>query len=688
MSFLFMVAAAVAAPVPANQPVTETRFGITAVDDDRWMEDKANAEALKQWSLERDAKARPMLESLPKRAALLARAERLAADVVQFRGYVSSGPTAIVTRRHPGDQFSRLYLLRGGMERLLFDPNKDKSGELAGNISLSPDGKLVAFNRYKGGSEAGAIEIWTTDATPRRLERVETVWGEDRATWLDNRRYVYNRMSAPGAYPDPMFGDIAYLKTVGASGPGTPLFGVGHAPGFIPEEAGLIAFAPGARWALGYGSAARSEEKLWLGPVAALGTDRLKWRQVVTLSDKILDAAVLGDRFYTLKQQGDRTVLQVQPIRADASLGPARTLRTDRPDELLDSLHADSRDLYVKTKSAGTVGVYYYTQGNGPGRKIALPMASGDLFGIVPDNSGNGFSFGLSSWNRETGGYLLRGGRLIDTGFATPTPAEARDIMVEEGEAVSADGTRVPIVVLHGKDRPQGGWPTALMAYGGYGQSMIRPGLGRDSLPFIAEGGAFAICGVRGGGEKGAAWHQAGRGLNKPRGHEDFHACAQWLRDKKISTARGPMAIGASMGGALVGPAVLKRPDLFSGQALLSALLNPLRIEAADNGANQFDEVGDPRTADGYRGLLAMDSYNMLLSAKNPVDTLVSVGLNDRRVELWQNSKYVARFERLFPGKIWLRAESEMGHGMGTAAGVQRSEMADLYAFVFDRASR
>ena len=192
---------------------------------------------------------------------------------------------------------------------------------------------------------------------------------------------------------------------------------------------------------------------------------------------------------------------------------------------------------------------------------------------------------------------------------------------------------------------------------------------------------------TRGGGERGRAWHEAGRAENKPNAQADFIACAERLIEAGYATPKTLAASGTSAGGLLVPPAVLLRPELFVALVPRVAILNATRIGNAPNGANQFAEMGDPDTAAGYRGLASQDAYLMLGEAKDIPDTLITVGLNDKRVAPWFAAKFAARASMRFGlGRLVLvRADAEAGHGVGSARDLQIAEFADVLAFLRDR---
>jgi prolyl oligopeptidase len=229
--------------------------------------------------------------------------------------------------------------------------------------------------------------------------------------------------------------------------------------------------------------------------------------------------------------------------------------------------------------------------------------------------------------------------------------------------------------------------PTLLEACGGYGMSSATPTCWRDSMAWLAHGGAMAYCGVRAGGERGRAWHEGGRSANKTNGHADFIACAALLKEKGIAPLKGVVATGTSAGGTLVPLAVLQEPSLFAAMVPRVAVLNASRLGAAVNGANQFDEMGDPGTPEGFKALLAMDAYQRLATATSMPDTLLTIGLNDKRFSPWISAKFAARAQARFGDKrmVWLRAEADGGHGVGTAEGARVAQFADIFARAWDR---
>jgi prolyl oligopeptidase len=385
----------------------------------------------------------------------------------------------------------------------------------------------------------------------------------------------------------------------------------------------------------------------------------------------------------TTKTNGSGSIL-ARALSED-SIGAPVSVFEGNDNLIVKNLAAADDGVYVSAMTDGTTRVFYSKDGN-KFDEVKLPFAGGETFAFGPRADGRGILLAYSGWLENARSIAVENGKAMATPYASATWEGAKAFVVDNLQAKSADGTMVPLVVVRpGGAIPKGGMPTVLESYGGYGFSTATPAYARDFMAWAARGGAIAYCGVRGGGERGRAWHEGGRGPNKPNGHADYIACAETLKAKGYAPPKGVVATGTSMGGALVPPAVLKRPDLFAGMVPRVAIMNATRIGAGPNGANQFDEMGDPATADGFKALLGMDAYQMLPSAKAIPPTLITIGLNDKRVAPWISAKFAARAKAKFGDKqqIWIRADDDSGHGVGTAEDARVSEGADTMAWAW-----
>jgi len=253
--------------------------------------------------------------------------------------------------------------------------------------------------------------------------------------------------------------------------------------------------------------------------------------------------------------------------------------------------------------------------------------------------------FSLTGWTRPTRYYWYRPDerRVVDAGLGTHSPVDFSGFVAERVEVKSFDGTMVPLTILHAssfkKDKSH---PTLMTGYGGYATS-IRPSFSATRMAWFEHGGVLAYAHTRGGGEKGEAWHEAGRGPNKGNAVGDFIACAEYLVAKGYTSPSRLAVSGNSGGGILVGGAVVRRPDLFAAAVISNGVLNTVRYLQGTNGANQIPEMGSPDDEAGYRALVAMDPTLAIRAGTHYPAILVPIGLNDHRVSNWHSGKLVAR---------------------------------------------
>jgi prolyl oligopeptidase len=167
-------------------------------------------------------------------------------------------------------------------------------------------------------------------------------------------------------------------------------------------------------------------------------------------------------------------------------------------------------------------------------------------------------------------------------------------------------------------------------------------------------------------------------------GIHDFEACAQYLVDHRLTSAKHLAARGVSAGGILVGRAITDRPDLFAAAIIGVGMLNPTRLLQAENGANQKFELGDPATEGGYRALFEMDPYQHVAAGTPYPAIIFTVGLNDNRVAPWMTGKMAARMQAASTsGKpVLIRIDKDAGHGVGSTRDQVSAELADVYSFL------
>jgi prolyl oligopeptidase len=257
--------------------------------------------------------------------------------------------------------------------------------------------------------------------------------------------------------------------------------------------------------------------------------------------------------------------------------------------------------------------------------------------------------------------------------------------VTEQLFATSKDGTRIPVFVVHRKDLPlNGSTPTILYGYGGFDIS-ITPYFSTGVAMWLQMGGAYAVATLRGGGEYGDAWHNAGRLANKQHVFDDFIAAAQMLIDRKITSTPRLAANGGSNGGLLVGAAITQRPDLWGAAIPEVGVLDMLRFQKFTVGKAWVTDYGSAdASAEQFKYLFAYSPYQNVKDGTAYPPTLVMTSDHDDRVFPAHSFKFTAALQHAQGGDapILLRVESKAGHGAGRPTEKIIDDVADRYAFL------
>lgn len=669
-----------------SEPMEETRHGITLRDPYRWMEDKARADELTLWLKSNSELGMAQLGGLPRHAVWQDLALQALQTGTRYSRAEEAGGRLFFRRITPKDQSGVLVVRERGRDRVLFDPASEP-GSAINRFSPSPDGRHVALLTSKAGGEVGDmrfIDVATGQETGRRYG---PVWGEFAGNWLDNRHIILTRMGRDG---DPMQTMVAELTELGERP--VPVFGHGL-PGTAATQAPelpILLPQPAGPWTLAAGAGARADARVLIAPTAAVKAGRPQWMPVAGYEDRVSAFTVRGNTLYVLStRHHDRG--EVLAARLDPSGRPGPWTSVYRAtDAAFVDLAATRDGLYLSTTREGRAGIRYLPDGRGPGRVVPLPF-EGSIESSAVSADGRRWILSLAGWTRPSSFQALQEGRMTPLGLDSEGWARAQTLHISRDEARSADGALVPMVLIRpdASDAPR---PVLLEAYGSYGVPTAEPWYNPAFLSWAVGGHTLVMCGTRGGNERGRAWHEAGREARKPQAHADYIACAERLVARGLTKPGLIAATGTSAGGLLSPVAALQRPDLFRVIVPRVAITNATRLEAMSNGPNQYAEMGDPTTPDGFRALLAQDAYQLLLQ-RSPQQTLpdflVTIGLNDRRVAPWMGAKLAAAAQALAlqQGRpvVLVRADANAGHGMGSQRDVLAGEYADTFTFIENR---
>jgi prolyl oligopeptidase len=246
-----------------------------------------------------------------------------------------------------------------------------------------------------------------------------------------------------------------------------------------------------------------------------------------------------------------------------------------------------------------------------------------------------------------------------------PAELDASKLTVEQLEATSKDGTKVPYFVVRGKDiRYDGSNPTLLSAYGGFQVSSTPSYSGVLGKLWLERGGVYVLANIRGGGEFGPAWHEAGLKTHRQRIYDDFYAVGQDLVTRKITSPRRLGIAGGSNGGLLVGVEMTQHPEEWHAVVIQVPLLDMLRFEQIAAGASWVGEYGSVSIPEERRFLASISPYNQLKPDVNYPEPLIFTTTKDDRVGPVHARKFAARMEE-FHKPFFYQEIVEGGHGAG-----------------------
>ena len=206
-------------------------------------------------------------------------------------------------------------------------------------------------------------------------------------------------------------------------------------------------------------------------------------------------------------------------------------------------------------------------------------------------------------------------------------------------------------------------------------------------LAWYEQGGIYAIAHVRGGGEYGEAWHQAGLKARKQNTISDFIACAEYLIARGYTSPQFLAGEGKSAGTIPCVCAMIQKPHLWAAIILHAPLTNTLRFELTASGPPNSAEFGTVTTEEGFQSLLAIDSYTQIQTGVSYPAVMVYIGLYDSRVEPWQAMKFVARLQAATSADnpILLRVDPKGGHDIGWTKQQLSEKRADTFAFLWQQ---
>ncbi|MEZ0265453.1 MAG: prolyl oligopeptidase family protein [Phycisphaerae bacterium] len=680
---------AVAAP-PLKYPPTDKvdqvddYHGVKVADPYRWLEDD-NAEKTKAWVTAQNAVTFDYLAKVPHRNAIRDRMLKLV-NYERF-GLPTRRDRRLFFSRNDGLQNqSVLYVFDkpGAQPRVLLDPNtlsKDGTVALSGS-SYTDDGTLMAYALSSAGSdwnEWRVRDVGTGKDLPDLLK-----WSKfSGATWSkDAKGFYYGRYDEPKT-KEQLTGVNYFYKLYY------------HTLGTPQSDDVLIYHRPDQKeWSFG---PTVTDSGRYLVITIQHGTDpktRVLYKDLAKADNPIVELIMENDAAYEFIDHDGTTLWFKTDL--DAPRGRVIAIDVTKPErknwkELIpqsaDTL--ESVSVFGKTmiapylKDARHVVRLFDTAG-APKGEVALP--------------GIGSVYGFGGLNTQTETYFSF------TSYTTPNTIYKYDIASNKAEVFrqpkvdfdpakfetkqvfyqSKDGTRIPLFITHKKGLTlDGNNPTLLYGYGGFNASMT-PYFATSNVVWMELGGVYAVACIRGGGEYGEDWHQAGIKLKKQNVFDDFIAASQFLIDQKYTSSQKLAVEGGSNGGLLVGACITQRPDLFAAAIPEVGVMDMLRFHKFTIGWGWTADYGSSDNADEFKALYAYSPYHNLKPGTKYPATLVTTGDHDDRVVPAHSFKFAARLQECQAGDkpTLIRIETRAGHGAGKPLAKAIEERADIWAFL------
>jgi prolyl oligopeptidase len=675
-------------PAPQSDQI-DTRHDIAIPDPYRPLED-ANSAPTRAWVAAENAVTAAYLQAIPERATLLGRITELM-DYEKFGIPFRRGSRYFYVRNTGLQNQSVLFVAEAldADPRALLDPNTlsaDGTVALSGT-AVSEDGALIAYGIAVAGSDWQQWRVRDVATGEDRPDDLRWIKFSGAAWTRDGAGFFYSRYDEPAAGQSLMesnhFHKVYYHRL------GEPQ----SADRLIYDrpdrsEWNLTAdVTDDGRFLLLYGHAGATT-KTALSYVD-LGPDGADIGGLVTPLIEVADAAygVIGNDGRRLYVQTDR----------DAPLGRVIAIRLEAPNpadwteilpegqDKLEEVGLFGDELYTRSLHDASSRIAVYGIDGAFKRDIALP-GIGTAYGFHGRRRDRETFYSFTSFTRPGSSYRYD----LDTGestlFRTPSVQfSPDDYETEQVFYASKDGTRIPMFLTYRRGLTRNGEnPTYLYGYGGFNASMT-PAFSPTMVAWIERGGIYAVANLRGGGEYGEEWHQAGMKHKKQNVFDDFIAAGEWLIAQGFTSPAKLAISGGSNGGLLVGACLNQRPDLFGAALPAVGVMDMLRFDQFTIGWAWKDDYGDPAYPADFAALRAYSPLHNIRAGTRYPATLITTSDHDDRVVPAHSYKFAAALQAAQAPDgppILIRIETKAGHGAGKPTAKVIEEAADRLAFL------
>ncbi|HEY9804652.1 MAG TPA: prolyl oligopeptidase family protein [Leptolyngbyaceae cyanobacterium] len=671
-------------PLPRKSDQIDDYHGTLVADPYRWLEDP-DSEETKAWVEAENKITFAYLGEVAVREKIQQRLTKLW-DYEKYGIPFKEGENYFYFKNNGLQNQSVLYTLKSldSEARVLLDPNKlsaDGTVALSG-LAISDNGKLLAYGLSTAGSdwqEWKVLDIETGEDLPDHLNWIKF----SGASWTnDNQGFFYSRYDEPNAKTK--LEDVNYYQKLYYHRLGTPQ----------SEDILIYQRLDEKEWGFrGY----VTEDGCYLIILVWLGTDSRNlvfYKDLTQPNAEVVELISQFEANYSFIEH-DETVFY---FRTDLDAPRGRVIAIDiaRPDKeawrevipqdkaTLESVNVLNNQLIGDYLEDAHSQIKIFDLNGTFIKEVELPgLGSANGFGGKRYDTETFYSFTsfttpvtIYRYNLITGKSELFRQPKVDF---NPEDYETKQVFYQ-----SKDGTQVPMFITHKKGiELNGNNPTCLYAYGGFNISLT-PNFSVNTLVWMEMGGIYASANLRGGGEYGEEWHQAGMKEKKQNVFDDFIAAAEWLIANNYTRPAKLAIAGGSNGGLLVGACMTQRPELFGAALPAVGVMDMLRFHKFTIGWAWTAEYGSPDNPEEFPALYAYSPLHNLKPGTAYPATLITTADHDDRVVPAHSFKFAAALQAAHNGDapVLIRIETKAGHGAGKPTTKIIEEVTDRWAFL------
>lgn len=670
-------------PYPTSRKVDQIDeyHGVKVPDPYRWLEDP-DSEETKAWVEAQNQVTFAYLSEIPAREKIKQRLTQLW-DYEKYGIPFKEGERYFYFKNNGLQNQSVLYTLTSldAEPKILLDPNTlSEDGTIAlSGITISQDGNFMAYGLSNSGSDWQEWKVRNIETGEDLSDHLKWIKFSGASWTHDHQGFFYSRYDEPNEKTK--LEDVNYYQKLYYHRLGTP-----------QSEDTLIYHRPDQKeWGFSGGV---TEDGKYLIISVWRGTDPknlIFYKDLTNPDSQVIELISEFDAEYGLiDNEGpifwfktDLDAPRCRVIAIDTNSGDRteiipQTTETLQGVGLLNNQFVTSylKDAYTQVKIFNLDGSFV--------REVALP-GIGSAGGFDGKRHDTETFYAYTSYttpntiyyyNMVTGESRIYRQPQVDF---NPTDYQTQQVFY-----TSKDGTKVPMFITHKKGlQLDGNNPTYLYGYGGFGAS-ITPSFSISMLVWMELGGVYAVANLRGGGEYGEEWHQAGTKLNKQNVFDDFIAAAEWLIEHQYTQPEKLAIAGGSNGGLLVGACITQRPELFGAALPAVGVMDMLRFHKFTIGWAWTSDYGSPENPEEFKALHAYSPLHNLKPGTAYPATLITTADHDDRVVPAHSFKFSATLQEVHTGEkpVLIRIETKAGHGAGKPTAKIIEEIADEWAFL------